>query len=502
VKLLVCSRDAAVLGAVSSFAKGNLCKVESMADLADATDKIQSGMVLDLLVLDMHQNQAIGLQFLRALDRIRPELPLIVLDRSGELNGRSEALRGSARVYLGGVISDRQLEMVIRKNLADLNARTDLDISSDDVEPVGDEGFFIGISPAMRRLRAQVARFAEIDVPIFILGEPGSGRETTARLLHKLSVRSGFAFARVNCAALPEDLLDREIFGYETNSAHDSSRVRAGKLECCNRGTIFLDEVAEMPLSLQEKLVQALLDRTVTREPGGERVEVDTRIITASSLSLDRAVAEHRLLPRLSVQLSACMLQVPALRERKEELPVLSRHFMHRIARCYGLPPREIAQPVAEAWQEHHWPGNLNELEESVKRYLVAGDKAPGFEGEARSREEDTQFAVPVESPYESRVPFLTQSNEGIYGYKSLRSLLRSVKEEAERKAIALALEKTGWNRKAAARLLKTSYRSVLYKIDQYEMSATDASPRSSNGDGPGKVKAQSQDLENMRVAK
>jgi two-component system, NtrC family, response regulator AtoC len=483
-RLLVCSRDPAVLGAVSSFAKASHCHVEKAADVWDAMDRVHSGTALDILVLDNAQDPAGGLEIVHRLREARPDLPLVVLGHSSDLRGRREALRLGVRAYLTKPFKDVHLEVVIQKNLAETFCGVEADGASGDM---GDDNFFIGISPMMRELRARVARFAEIDLPVFILGEPGSGKETVARLLHRLSARSGSTFAKVNCAKLPKELIEGEIFGCD--GAGDARRTKQGKLGSCNKGTILLDGITEMPLSLQEKLVHVLLDRTFTRNGTSDRIEVDVRIVAASSISLSRAVSEGRLLPRLSIQLSVCPLEVPALRDRKVELPALARHFMHRLAGRYGLSPREIPQAAFQAWQKHEWPGNLVELEKCVKRFLIAGDKELRFEANGFSEKETVRVAAPANSGSENVLPFLPQSLEGIYGYKSLRSLLRSVKEEAERKAIAFALEKTGWNRKAAARLLKTSYRTVLYKIEQYEMRSSSSAQFSQAGNGSGRTR-------------
>lgn len=221
--------------------------------------------------------------------------------------------------------------------------------------------------------------------------------------------------------------------------------------------------------------------------------ELDVRLVGASTLSLDRAIAERRMLPDLAREFSDCQVRLPALRERREELPILSRHFMHRLARRYSLPPRDISHSVYEAWQAHHWPGNLQELEDSVKRYLVAGEKDAAPEMPTDRKPEGNEFISPGAKENGHYPPAsLAAIHAGARPYKSLRSLLRSVKEEAERSAIARALEETGWNRKAAARLLKTSYRTVLYKIEQYQMSASESSPVS-NGRALGSAKPDAQ---------
>lgn len=479
-RLLVTSRDSAVLDAARSIAEANCWQMETAVDAWDAMDKVHSGVAADLLVLDMPNDLADGLQILRALRRIHPTLPLVLIGHAVDCERKQDAMRMGACDYLTRPFEERQLETAIRHNLSIKDEGIEADIASDGVEPVGNDNYFIGIGPVMRKLRARVALLAEVHSPVIVVGEQGSGRETIARLLHRLSVRSGFEFARVSCAALPEELLEREIFGSEAGGTAEFLRTKRGKLELCDRGTIFLDEITELPLRLQDKLAQVLREGRFTRQDRPDGVAVDVRVVAASSVPVHQAVSERRLLADLARQLSAYELRVPALRERKDELPFLSRHFMHRMAKRYGLPPREIVQAVSEAWQAYDWPGNLQELEQSVKRYLVVGERGFAFEDSSpeKSSEEQTTASIVLRNGKRQGASSCPPHG-GICGYKSLRALLQSVKEEAERNAIALALEKTGWNRKAAARLLKTSYRTVLYKIEQYQMSSYDLSSSS-----------------------
>jgi DNA-binding NtrC family response regulator len=369
---------------------------------------------------------------------------------------------------------DRLLGTLIRLNPGFKGENVEIDISSEDFEPVGNGKYFIGISPPMRILRASATRVAEGDSPVAIIGEQGSGRETVARLLHTLSRRSGSEFARVNCAALSEEQLEQEMFGFECASGTEP--LKHGTLEACDGGTVFFDEIPAMPLRLQRKLAETIRERRFIRKDGLDCVRVDVRVVAASSIPVDLAVAQSLLLEGLAGELGVCELRVPALRERKEELPLLCCYFMHRLAKRHGLPPRQIARSVSEAWQIHEWPGNLLELEQSVERYLMAGD------GESPVKENPPvkRAAEPARALFRSRngngQSTSGHAQGGIHGFKSLRELLQSVKKEAERSAIAWALETTGWNRKAAARLLRTSYRTVLYKIEQYHISSSDLS--------------------------
>ena len=249
----------------------------------------------DLLLLDLPHGDGDGLHMLRWLRRLRPALPIILLGHPENVDKKQDAIRLGARDYLIRPLDERQLEMVIRHHLSTASEATETDITSDDVELIGDDTFFIGTSPIMRKLRARAALLAEADVPVLILGEGGSGKETTARLVHRLSFRSGFEFAKVNCAALPSDLLERELFGYEPDGTAATARTKSGKLELCAKGTILLDEITEMPMRVQANLLSVLQNKRFVRPGTSTSIEVDVRVLAASTTNMEHAISKNRL---------------------------------------------------------------------------------------------------------------------------------------------------------------------------------------------------------------
>jgi two-component system, NtrC family, response regulator AtoC len=267
-------------------------------------------------------------------------------------------------------------------------------------------------------------------------------------------------------------------------------RSKPGKLELCAQGTILLDEITEMPTSVQSKLLQVLQNKQFFRPGSGAAVEVDVRILASTSANIERALSEKKLREDLYYRLSAFTVQAPPLRQRKDEIPLLLRHFMHHLAKHYGMAPRTFSPAVLDACHAYSWPGNLRELEEFVKRYLVMGDKEVAF---GAQKPEDS-FAHVGPTAQNSNLDLTVLDGRGngngngnggqTSGVNSLKSLVQSVRFEAERSAISTALEKTGWNRKAAARLLKVSYRTLLYKIEQYHMSSSEAHPSAFHGNG------------------
>jgi len=491
VRLLAVSRDSGALRLLWSIADSNSWHLETVANGWDAMERVQSDAAPSLLFLDLPRGDADSLHVLPWLRRLCPDLPVVVLCHSEDADREKEATRLGAKDVLIRPFNEAQLEFLVKEHFGSSNDELEAEMASEDIESLGEDEFFVSVSPVMQKIRAQAELLAQADVPVLILGEPGSGKGTVARLIHKLSVYSGFKFLRVNCAEMPGDLLEIELFGRGHGSSNGSSsgssngspngggRTSLGKLEMGEKGTLLLDEITEMPLGLQSRLLQVLQDKQFIRAGGSKPVEVDVRLLAASSEKLDRALAEKRLRADLYYRLSAFTVHVPPLRQRRDEIQLLLRYSMHKMARSYGLPPREFSQSSLAACQNHSWPGNLKELEAFVKRYLVAGDKQLNLSGlEATSGGNGNGTHRQTLSPAViSRVPEEVEVGAVASIPKSLKSLIQSVKWETERNAIAVALEKTGWNRKAAARLLGVSYRTMLYKIDQYHMSASESYP-------------------------
>jgi two-component system response regulator AtoC len=444
----------------------------------EALERVQSGPGPDLVLLDLTPGDAEGLHALRWLRRVRPDLPVLLLANSDDPNQKLEAIRLGAQDYLVQPIQAEQLESAIRRSLFHCTEDVESEIVADEIEQIGDDMFFVAASPAMRKLRAQAELLAQVNAPVLLLGENGSGKELAARLIHKLSVRSGFRFLKLNCAALPGDVLESELFG----GVNGNGRNRPSKLELCQRGTLFLDEITEMPMSLQTKLLHVLQEGHFVRSSGDNRIEMDVRILAATQVNLEQAILERKLREDLYYRLSGFTVHVPALRQRKEEIPLLLGHFMNRLAKRYNLPARIFSAAALDVCQRHSWPGNLRELEKFVKRYLVMGDEGPDTGGlEALDQNDESAFWNSYVPQTGERAGLAIEPAQPQLGASGLKSLVQSVKGEAERNAIASALDQAGWNRKAAARLLKVSYRTLLYKIEQYHMNPT-ASRLTGNG--------------------
>ena len=418
----------------------------------------------DLVLLDVLMPGIDGLETLEQLRRKRPTTKVVMLSCVSDTKKVVQAMRLGAQDYLTKPFQKAELDAAIDKCLG----QGKVPIGSE-VEEVGDDVFFIAASPAMRKIRSQAALVANVDIPVLLLGESGTGKEVLARLIHKLSPRAHRTFLKVNCAAVPADLLESELFGYEPGAFTGATHAKPGKFELCNRGTILLDEIGEMPPTLQAKLLHVLQDNSFSRLGSRSVIKVDVRILAATNIDIPQAIATKRLREDLYYRLNAFTLQLPPLRERKEEIPILLKQSMTRMAERYARPPLPLTPQLLDACQTYSWPGNLRELNNFLKRYLILGDEHLAA-AELQPRHDGNGGAAHSELG--------SKSDTG----GGLKSLARSAKDEAEGEAIRQALEQTNWNRKQAAALLQISYKALLYKIRQYGIAETKSHHKLSAG--------------------
>jgi len=430
-------------------------KVETAPNGYEAVRRIQEGPAPDLILLDVAMSGLDGLETLERLNEVQPGLKVIMLSCVSDPQTVVKAIRLGAQDYLPKPFQKGDLEVVIKRALGRSGSGSGGDTLVEAAEEVGDNLYFLTACAAMRKIRGQVAMIAGVDVPVLLLGESGTGKEVLARLIHKLSPRANETFLKVNCPALPNDLLESELFGFEAGAFTGAVKPKPGRFELCDKGTILLDEIGEMSPTLQAKLLHVLQDHQFSRLGGRSLIKVDVRILAATNVDIPRALASHKLREDLYYRLNAFSVTLPALRERREEIPLLLRHFMARFAARYTRDPLPLTPALVEAALEHSWPGNLRELENFVKRYLILGDETQAIQ-ELRTRRGGTADATGPASAS-------AKNNSG-----DLKSIVRNLKDEAEIKAISEALQNTKWNRKAASRLLNISYKALLYKIREY----------------------------------
>jgi two-component system, NtrC family, response regulator AtoC len=449
-KILLVDDEPGMLRYIRTILEVENYKVETATTGEEALERVQKGLRPDLVLLDLLMPGIDGLQTLEQLRQIQPGVKVVMLSCVGDTRKVVQAMRLGAHDYLTKPFQKAELDTVLDQCLGKNQQNY-----TGEIEELSDDTFFIAASPAMRKLRSQAALVANVDIPVLMLGESGTGKEVMARLIHKLSPRAHRTFLKVNCAAVPADLLESELFGYEAGAFTGANHAKPGKFELCNKGTILLDEIGEMPPLLQAKLLHVLQDQQFSRLGGRSVIKVDVRILAATNINIPEALASKRLREDLYYRLNAFTLQVPPLRERKEEIPILLKQFMTHMAERYARPPLPLTPTLLEACANYSWPGNLRELNNFVKRYLVLGDESLAI-SELHPKSDGHG------APFDSAGQISGDSSGG------LKSLARSAKDEAEAEAISKALDETNWNRKQAAVLLKISYKALLYKIRQY----------------------------------
>src|SRR5213594_3634002 len=308
-------------------------------------------------------------------------------------------------------------------------------------------------SPAMRSIMTLIDSVADTDATVMIRGESGVGKDVVARAIHAASARHGGPFVKVNCAAIPPGLLESELFGHEKGAFTGAHRRKPGQFEYANKGTIYLDEIAELPLALQAKLLHVLQDFRFARVGGNALVDVDTRVIAATNRDLEQALARGEFREDLYYRLNVVEIRIPPLRERTEEIPLLVACFLSRFNEQYGRT-KQLSPETMARLTEHSWSGNVRELENVIRRLVVLTDGEQAFEALV-ARDRNGRAAASRPSPFAT---------------ESLREIARHGARQAERKALGEVLEQVQWNRAEASRILRVSYKTLLNKISECEL--------------------------------
>ena len=462
-KILLVDDEPGMLRYIKTLLEVDDYKVETATTGEEALQHLEKGLQPDLVLLDVLMPGIDGLETLEKLRQKRPGLKVVMLSCVNDTRKVVQAMRLGAQDYLTKPFQKAELDRVI-----DVCLEQGKQVYTDEVEELADDVFFIAASPAMRKIRSQAALVANVDIPVLLLGESGTGKEVLARLIHKLSPRAHRTFLKVNCAAVPADLLESELFGYEPGAFTGATHAKPGKFEICNKGTILLDEIGEMPPLLQAKLLHVLQDQQFSRLGSRSVIKVDVRILAATNINIPEALATKRLREDLYYRLNAFTLHLPPLRDRKEEVPILLKHSMTRMAERYARAPLPLTPALLKACHDHSWPGNLRELNNFLKRYLILGDENLAV----------SELQPKGDGPGGTRGDSGARNDSG----GGLKSLARSAKDEAEAEAITQALDQTNWNRKQAAAILQISYKALLYKIRQYGIAEVKAHHKLSAG--------------------
>lgn len=422
------------------------CRVETAADGEEAL-ALLARQPVDLVITDLRMPRLDGLGLLRRLREQGSEVPVIVITAYGTVESAVAAMKQGAFDYLLRPFELDTLEAVVRRALDMSQMRQENRFLRDELEKGW--GGLIGRSQAMQRVFEAIEQVAPTRASVLLLGETGTGKEVVARAIHRASPRARQLFVAVNCAAIPADILESELFGHVRGAFTGAHKDRVGKFELAQGGTLFLDEITEMPFPLQAKLLRVLQEKTVERLGSNRAIELDIRIIAATNRDPQEAVAEKKLREDLYYRLNVFTIELPPLRERREDVPLLARHFLEQHAAEFGYPCPDLS-PEALAWlQNYAWPGNVRELENMMERALVL----------TRGQTPVTLAQLPVTGAA-AAPPDPDPEDDDLTLAPQVAAL--------EQRLIRRALERSGDNKAEAARLLGISERTLWYKLKKY----------------------------------
>ena len=394
--VLIVEDDQSAAELARMFLQSQGHRVEVVNSGRAALTRLSTTPVPDVVLLDVVMPELSGIETLRHYRQAGGAVPVVMVSGLDEPQTVVGAMRVGASDWVTKPLNREDLietlERVIERNPVRASTSTSV------ITQAGTPARGLGVSQAMRRIEALLDRVADADVPILITGESGVGKDVIARELHARSNRRERVFVKINCAALPENLLESELCGYERGAFTGAQRAKPGQFELAHGGTLFLDEIGEMPAPLQAKLLQALQDGEFYRVGGQKKVRVDVRVIVATNVNLEKAIADGRFREDLYYRLNVVQVRVPPLRERREDIPILLNAFIERYGRRYGRSAADVPPEVVQRFLAYDWPGNVRELENLVRRLMVLRDPSYVY-AEMRSGKAPLDMAAEIPPP-------------------------------------------------------------------------------------------------------
>lgn len=398
----------------------------------------------NLVITDMKMSGMDGLMVLKSIKDRSPETLVIIITAFGTVDVAVEAMKLGAYDYITKPFNRDELKLIVRKALQHSNLSEENRQLKEELTERFDFRKIVGISNEMEKVFDIIRRVADTEATVLITGESGTGKELVAKAIHSLSSRKTAPFIPINCAAIPRDLLESELFGHVKGAFTGAVKDKPGKFQQAEGGTLFLDEVGELPLELQPKLLRALQERVVEPVGGTKPVQLDVRVIAATNVNIDKAMTDGAFREDLYYRLSVIPIPLPPLRERKKDIPILLRHF----AAKHGCKSVTFADDALDALLTYTWPGNVRELENTVERLLIMR------RGDMISLEE---LPEKIHSDRKSgENPVVNLPDEGY-------SL-----EQLEREIVVEALERNNWNQTSAARFLRIPRHTLIYRLEKY----------------------------------
>jgi len=410
-----------------------------------------------VVLSDLRLPEGDGFGVLRAAKEIDADIPVIVMTAYGSIEDAVAAMKEGAMDFLAKPVDPDHLLLLVARALEQRRLVTENLLMKEELAVRRGAPQLVGEDPSLRKVFASLQRAATTDATVLLEGESGTGKELFARSLHALSPRADAPFVAINCAAIPENLLETELFGYEKGAFTGAVARKPGKFEMAHRGTLFLDEIGEMPLALQAKILRVIEEKRFERVGGTSSVQVDVRLVAATNRGLRAAVANRRFREDLYFRLSVFPIMIPPLRDRPGDIPVLARFFVERFCRDLKKKPLVLSPPASEQLQAYRWPGNVRELQNCIERAVILADGDTIF-----PRHLNLSFAAPVEEE-KTESPWAHVDLSG-----SLPEVTKRVTAEVEKLKIEQALGEAGGNKGRAAELLQINFKSLVAKLRDY----------------------------------
>jgi DNA-binding NtrC family response regulator len=427
-------------------------------DQSEAVAALRAGR-LGVVLSDLRLPEGDGFGVLRAAKELDPNLPVVVMTAFGNIQDAVAAMKEGALDFLAKPVDPDHLLLLVERALAQGRLATENILLKEELASRRGAPRIVGEDPALKQVSVMLHRAAATDVTVLLEGESGTGKELFARALHVLSPRADGPFVAINCAAIPENLLETELFGHEKGAFTGAANRKLGRFEMAHRGTLFLDEIGELPLALQAKILRALEERTFDRVGGTAPIQVDVRVVAATNRKLKAAVAARQFREDLYFRLSVFPITVPPLRERADDIPVLARFFIDRFCRDLNKKAMTLASSAEDALRAYAWPGNVRELQNCIERAVILTD---GDTIHARHLALSLRAAPEAAAVPEGSLPGPRLDLQG-----SLADATRRAVAGVERYKIAEALREAGGDKARAAEILQINFKTLLVKLKE-----------------------------------
>jgi DNA-binding NtrC family response regulator len=422
-------------------------------DQAEAVARLQDSRI-DLVLSDLRLTSGDGFGVLRAAKDVDSDLPVIVMTAYGSIQDAVQAMKEGALDFLAKPVDLDHLHLLVGRALSQRRLAAEHLLLKEELAARRGAPTIIGDDPSVKRVSNALARAADAGATVLLLGESGTGKELYARTLHALGARSSGPFVAINCAAIPETLLETELFGHEKGAFTGATARKPGRFELAHRGTLFLDEIGDLPLALQAKILRVLEDKRFERVGGTQSLQVDVRVVAATNRQLKAAVAARQFREDLYFRLSVYPIEIPPLRERGTDLETLARYFIDRFSRDVKNRPLKLSDAALEALRAYRWPGNVRELQNCIERAVILSDGDTIHPRHLNLSFSDTSPNEPVVDPW-----------RGIDLSGTLADASRRVLAEVERRKIVTALAEAEGQKPRAADVLGVSYKTLLQKM-------------------------------------